>query len=96
MAKKKKIRADFRKNRDTRRTRHPIGRVASPLTIRRSTRLPRDERISGKGELTRKRTVIGDDAATTRPARVLLDVDATSAAGTRAQRAWPDEHGASG
>ena len=55
---KRKIRTDFRKNRTPRQR-------ASDLT-RRFERddadqldEPHDERISGKGELTRRRTVVG-------------------------------------
>lgn len=63
MAKKKKIRADFRKNRTP--------RPRDTDWTRRFDREPgetedtaRDERISGKGSLTRKRTIITDaDAA---------------------------------
>ena len=59
MSKKKKIRAEFRKNRQT--------RARTGDWTRRYERAPADqedaalgERISGKGELTRKRTVLGE------------------------------------
>lgn len=58
---KKKIRADFRKNRAVRQR-------ANDLTRRFDREeadeidLPRSERVSGKGELTRRRTVVGAQA----------------------------------
>ena len=66
MAKKKKIRADFRKNRSvrarttdwTRRYRQHGFEEEAP---------PQSERISGKGELARRRTVCGEHAG--RPGR---------------------------
>ncbi len=61
MAKKKKIRADFRKNRQT--------RARTGDWTRRYEQAPAEhedaaqgERISGKGELTRKRTVVGEES----------------------------------
>ena len=76
--KKKKVRADFRKNR-TARTR------AGDLTRHFQQQDPdedqtlRAERISGKGDLTRKRTVIGRHAADGQAGvPVILDVDETA------------------
>jgi len=59
MAKKKKIRADFRKNRGTRaRTSDWTKRFQSSEGQDDAVR---GERISGRGELTRKRTIMVDD-----------------------------------
>jgi ribosome biogenesis GTPase len=78
MAKKKrKLRTDFRKNREVRaRNRHRNERVG--VEDSSDDDRPHDERISGKGAISRKRTVAGgevieDDAGT----RVLLDIDRT-------------------
>jgi ribosome biogenesis GTPase / thiamine phosphate phosphatase len=62
MAKKnKKIRTDFRKNRGARPRTGDLTRSFSTDDEQRLD-APRDERISGKGELTRKRTVVGQQA----------------------------------
>jgi ribosome biogenesis GTPase len=76
MAKKKKIRADFRKNRNVR---------ARPSDWTRRYRQhgfedeapPQNERISGKGELARRRTICGDQSeeSETPGFDVRLDVD---------------------
>ncbi len=61
MSKKpKKLRADFRKNRGARPRRGDLTR-SFEADEDRTLDAPRDERISGKGELTRKRTVIGQE-----------------------------------
>ncbi len=69
---KRKLRADFRKNRSGRARQADWTRADEEDT----EGLAQDERISGKGELTRKRTVVGeatpDDEA---GLSVLLDVD---------------------
>ena len=76
--KKNKIRAEFRKNRSQR---GPLGRLDAALPRRGDRGVQddavRDERISGKGELTRKRTVHGRRwPRASRPASAsLLDVD---------------------
>ena len=76
-ARKKKIRADLRKNRtqrprDTDMTRHFDGENST------TDDLPSGERVSGKGELTRKRTVMGAETGDDDTGfRVVLDVDAT-------------------
>jgi len=69
MAKKKrKLRTDFRKNREVRaRNRHRNERVG--IEDSSDDDRPHDERISGKGAISRKRTVAGgevieDDAGT--------------------------------
>jgi ribosome biogenesis GTPase len=76
VAKKKKIRADFRKNRTPRPRSDEWTRQFQSQSPEQLD-APHDERISGKGELTRKRTVMGaehvgreDDGF-----QVLLDVD---------------------
>ena len=59
MAKKKKIRADFRKNREVRTRRSDWTRQFDQHRFEEDD-LQQQERISGKGELTRKRTVRGE------------------------------------
>ena len=78
MAKKKrKLRTDFRKNREVRaRNRHRNERVGVEDSA--DDDRPHGERVSGKGDISRKRTVAGaeiveDDAGT----RVMLDIDRT-------------------
>ncbi len=58
---KRKIRADFRKNRNVRQRDGDLTRTYDPETSGDLDE-PRGERISGKGELTRRRTVIGTDS----------------------------------
>jgi ribosome biogenesis GTPase / thiamine phosphate phosphatase len=73
---KRKVRADFRKNREARaRDKDFTGELASSEA---PVDAPRDERISGKGHISRKRTIAGgeiveDDAGTL----VLPDIDRT-------------------
>jgi ribosome biogenesis GTPase len=66
MAKKKKaktkIRASFRKNRQVRARSGDLTREFEPDTFNGDNQA-RQERISGKGELTRKRTVVGEEVA---------------------------------
>ncbi|MES1213034.1 MAG: ribosome small subunit-dependent GTPase A [Singulisphaera sp.] len=76
MTKKKKIRTEFRKNRGSRAR-------ASDWTKRfhtddvREDEAVRGERISGRGELTRKRTILVDDQATRQgDGTAVLDVQA--------------------
>src|SRR5215510_9126263 len=76
MAKKKqKIRASFRKNRTSRARQHDWTRkFADQDSVAEDTQ--REERLSGKGELTRKRTVIGDAAADdSEPVRLQVGAD---------------------
>jgi ribosome biogenesis GTPase / thiamine phosphate phosphatase len=62
MAKKqKKIRADFRKNRGARPRRGDLTRSFA-ANEDQTIDAPHDERISGKGELTRKRTIVGQQS----------------------------------
>jgi ribosome biogenesis GTPase len=75
MSKKRKVRADFRKNREARAR---DKRIAADLHESDSPAAdaPREERISGKGEIAKRRTLAGgeiieDDAGTI----VLPDVD---------------------
>jgi ribosome biogenesis GTPase len=56
---KRKIRADFRKNRTARQRSTDLTRRFEREDYDDQLDEPREERISGKGELTRKRTVIG-------------------------------------
>ena len=74
MRKKNKLRADFRKNRS--------GRARQGDWTRRLDReqtasddLPHDERVSGKGDLTRKRTVMGASVDEGSGLPFVLDVD---------------------
>ena len=72
---KKKIRADFRKNRSERaRSDQWTRRFATPDEEAEDD-VRRDERISGKGDLVRKRTVIGDVTDTAGGLGVHLDID---------------------
>jgi ribosome biogenesis GTPase / thiamine phosphate phosphatase len=59
--KPKKLRADFRKNRGARPRRGDLTRSFA-ADEDQTLDAPRDERISGKGELTRKRTIIGQES----------------------------------
>jgi ribosome biogenesis GTPase len=74
-SKKRKVRTDFRKNREARaREKHRVDRLADGDST--EVDAPRAERVSGKGDIARKRTVAGaeiveDDAGTV----VLPDVD---------------------
>jgi ribosome biogenesis GTPase len=57
-SKKRKLRADFRKNREVRaRDKHRLERLADEDTA--ADNVLRSERISGKGDISRKRTVAG-------------------------------------
>lgn len=83
---KRKIRADFRKNRTPRQRSSDLTRRFEREDYDDQLDEPREERISGKGELTRRRTVVGTqsddesasyavqpsiDLALCRPGRVL-------------------------
>jgi ribosome biogenesis GTPase len=59
--KKKKIRADFRKNHQSRTRGGDLTRAFEEHGFEQDDSV-RSERISGKGELTRRRTIIGDQA----------------------------------
>jgi ribosome biogenesis GTPase len=76
-SKKRKVRTDFRKNREARARDKNIGREFTDADSPAGD-APRGERVSGKGYITRKRTVAGaqiveDDAGTL----VLPEVDRT-------------------
>ena len=81
MAKKKKVRAEFRKNRGSRARTTDWTRQFESHGFEQKDSL-HDERISGKGELARRRTVMATDMPETagEPGQVgfqvLLDVDA--------------------
>jgi ribosome biogenesis GTPase len=62
MAKKKKIRAEFRKNRSSRSPSTDWTKRFKE-TEAHDDESVREERVSGRGELTRKRTILVDDAA---------------------------------
>ncbi len=63
MAKKKKIRVDFRKNRVVRTRQADLTRQFATQDDETDDSQLREERISGKGELTRRRTVLADSPA---------------------------------
>lgn len=73
----KKVRTDFRKNRAPRPRQGDLTRQFEPKRAELDD-LARDERLSGKGELTRRRTVLASDDATA-PAgaesELVIDVD---------------------
>lgn len=71
--KKKQIRADFRKNRTRRARQGDVTRKFHAEKV--DDDLAQHERLSGKGELTRKRTVRGSQADDDAGLGVLLDVD---------------------
>jgi ribosome biogenesis GTPase len=60
--KKQKIRTELRKKHDSRKRSRNLTRQYAPLSPDQDG-APQCERVSGKGELTRKRTVIGQQAA---------------------------------
>ena len=60
VAKKKKIRANFRKNRGARNRPTDLTRKFQQNELD-ADKVAKGERISGKGELTRRRTVVGDE-----------------------------------
>jgi ribosome biogenesis GTPase len=62
MPKPRKVRADFRKNRSTRRRHGDLTRAVA-ADPEHASDMASSERISGKGDLTRKRTVVIHDAA---------------------------------
>jgi ribosome biogenesis GTPase len=63
MARPRKLRVEFRKNRGTRRRQVDLTRAVE-ADLDRASDLAGTERISGKGELTRKRTVVARDSMT--------------------------------
>lgn len=71
--KKKQLRADFRKNRTRRARQGDLTRKFHTEDV--ADDLARDERLSGKGELTRRRTVRGSEVDDGSGLSVLLDVD---------------------
>ncbi len=76
--KQRKIRAQFRKRYNTRARDGDITRQYAREELEKQEHRPQTERVSGKGDLTRKRTVIGAEAAD--PAsgfEVQLDIDPT-------------------
>src|SRR3954451_13850109 len=81
MSRKKKIRADFRKDHQVRRRQKDLTRKIA-RDEHAEDKLVKSERITGKGDLTRKRTVIGtEDDAETGGFKVLRDVAGTSLRG---------------
>jgi ribosome biogenesis GTPase len=73
-AKKRKVRADFRKNREARAREKNLGRHLDAESPAQDA--PRAERVSGKGDISRRRTIAGgqiveDDAGT----HVLPEID---------------------
>jgi len=72
--KKRQIRANFRKNRAP-RVRESQWTRQFETAEERHDDLPLEERISGKGDLTRKRTVLAVEGDQAGKAEVLLDID---------------------
>ena len=72
--KKKKIRADFRKNRAARARTGDLTRQYNPDADETHDTLS-EERLSGKGELVRKRTVVGEEVEGDDGVSIELDVD---------------------
>lgn len=70
---KKQLRADFRKNRTRRARQGDLTRKFHAEDV--DDDQARNERLSGKGELTRKRTIRGSEAEEGSGLSVLLDVD---------------------
>ena len=62
MARPRKIRVDFRKNRSSRRRPGDLTRLVDH-DPQRADEQPTSERLSGKGELTRRRTIMATEAA---------------------------------
>lgn len=74
--KNRKIRAEFRKNYNTRARSGDLTRDFSREDTERQEHAPQSERVSGKGSLTRKRTVIGAEVSESDSGfAVQLDVD---------------------
>lgn len=77
MARQHKVRIDFRKNRSTRRRAGDLTRIVD-RDPERADEQPVTERISGKGDLTRRRTILAADG----PADGVAALAAESDAGT--------------
>ncbi len=78
MAKKKKIRTEFRKNRVTRARSSDWTKRFHTEDARQDESL-HGERISGRGELTRKRTILVEDQASSAvDGATVLDVDSST------------------
>jgi ribosome biogenesis GTPase / thiamine phosphate phosphatase len=81
MGRKKKIRAEFRKQHQVRRRQKDLTRKFA-RDDHAEDKLFKSERITGKGDLTRKRTIVGvEDDAESGGFKVLRDVDDTSLRG---------------
>lgn len=76
---KKKIRTDFRKNRSPRtRATDLTRRFGGDIDGTETDDLVRDERISGKGELTRRRTVVAEETSGDDGDAMRIEVDLTN------------------
>jgi ribosome biogenesis GTPase len=79
MASKKKIRTEFRKEHQGRRRQKDLTRELA-RDERAEDKLVKSERLTGKGDLTRKRTIVGQEADAERAGfEVLRDVDSDTA-----------------
>lgn len=76
-SKKKKIRAEFKKNRTPRARPTDWTRRFTGDSLDED-KIARDERLSGKGELTRRRTIVGVETDTEAGLDVLRDVNASA------------------
>ena len=74
MAKKKKFRAEFRKNRSSRARQPDLTREFHAGDERGEDRA-RQERVSGKGELSRRRVIIGEETSDADGLSVVPDID---------------------
>lgn len=81
MASKKKIRAEFRKEHQGRRRQKDLTRGLAREELTEDD-LVKSERLSGKGELTRKRTIVGQESGDASATfAVVRDVDASALQG---------------
>ena len=87
MAKKKKkkktVRAEFRKRHETRRRKRDFTREYGEGSDERIDDIASGERISGKGQLSRKRTVVGAESDDASGFQVELQVDPSKCRGGR-------------
>jgi len=103
--KSKKIRTEFRKNRSARARRRDWTGQYDPANTEQEDKLARGERISGKGELTRRRTVMGEQVHVELHAEpaLLVGIDlfahrraAASKAGSACSSTWTFPNAAQG
>lgn len=96
----KKIRLELRKNHESRARRNDLTRDFGGDKIDEDS-LQSSERLSGKGDLTRKRTIVGDQSGDAADADVVISVDAAVCLPGRVLRAqglncWVEPEGQPG